>query len=343
MDSPPLPPDFDGRPDAEPDPDAERIWALLRRVDDKRERAYDVDAEWDRLADRLDLDAADDAEATAPAADAPARRADDRDARAPASAAPARLQGWVRGLAAAVVLVALVGGGLWWGRTASVETAPGEHTVVTLPDGSTVELNGASTLSYPRGFWSLPGVGADARTVRLDGEAFFSVVDRTRPFRVWTANARVEVLGTEFNVRTRAAAGPPTTDVTLMSGRVRLAGGAARAEAGGVVLAEEGQASRVVGTGAPTAPQAVDLKYVRAWRQGGFAMRRASVPAILQELERRYGAALRLRVPAAETDTMTLHYARDARLTDVLRDIALIQNLSYRETSQGYELVRSDS
>jgi transmembrane sensor len=90
----------------------------------------------------------------------------------------------------------------------------------------------------------------------------------------------------------------------------------------------------------PTPPQTTDLKYVQAWRTGGFGLVEASVPAILRELERRFGTSLRLGVPAAETETMTLHYARDARLEDVLRDICIVQGLTYRETSQGYELVR---
>ncbi|HKL87362.1 MAG TPA: DUF4974 domain-containing protein, partial [Salinibacter sp.] len=81
-------------------------------------------------------------------------------------------------------------------------------------------------------------------------------------------------------------------------------------------------------------------KYVQAWRQGGFVAIGAPLPAILRELERRFGTSLRLGVPPSKTDTMTLHYARDARLEDVLRDICLIQNLTFHETSQGYELVR---
>jgi transmembrane sensor len=225
-----------------------------------------------------------------------------------------------------------------------VQTAPGERTVVTLPDGSTAELNGTTTLRYPRGFNRLPWIGTSARTVRLDGEAFFSVTDRDRPFRVETANARVEVLGTEFNVRARGEEEGPQTRVAVTAGRVRVqAAGAGRAAAS-VVLEKAGQTSQVVGSeGRPTAPRVVDLKYVDAWRQGGFAMANASVSSILRELERRFGTSLRLRVPAVETDTMTLHYARDAELENVLHDICLIQNLSYRQTSQGYELVRNGS
>ncbi|WP_240328193.1 FecR family protein [Salinibacter ruber] len=318
--------------------DNERIWRLLQRTDEERAEAYNVDEEWDQLADRLDLDAAD-AEEGPSDTSPPSRRADDRPGRAPGSAA-GRRQRWTQVLTVAALVLCLVGGGvLWWSQPASVTAAAGERTSVTLPDGSTVELNGGTTIEYARGFSTLPLVEASAREVRLEGEAFFSVVDGDRPFRVETPNAQVEVLGTEFHVHARPQDDTPETRVAVASGEVRVAG--TSLETGAVVLDERGEASRVSGRNAPpSAPTLTDLKYVQAWRTGGFGLAEASLPAILRELEHRFGVSLRLKVPAAETDTMTLHYARDARLEDVLRDVCIVQGLTYHETSQGYELVR---
>jgi transmembrane sensor len=332
MDTPPLPSDFDGLTDGDDAAEYERIWALLRTTDDERGASFDVDDEWDRLADRLDLDS------TPAASDPQKRRAPDREAHS--SAAHRVPRRWMQTLAAAVLVIALVGAGAWWwSQPVSVTTPPGQQTTVSLPDGSSVELNGATTLTYARGFSSLLGTASSARRVTLDGEAFFSVVSADRPFRVHTANARVEVLGTSFNVRTRAEQSTPATAVAVLSGRVQVTGTDESVGTAAVTLDETGEMSRVVGTNAPSPPQSIDLKYVQAWRQGGFAMTGASLPAILRELERRFGTSLRLTAPVAKTDTMTLHYARNARLEDVLRDICLIQNLSYRQTSRGYELV----
>ena len=340
MDTPSLPSDFDGLADGgEREQDYARIWALLRRTDEERASSYDVDDEWSKLADRLDLD---DADALA-SADA-ARRAADRDPRAPTSESASRSRRLTGMLTAAALLLCVVGGGLlWWSQPVSVTTAAGERTVVTLPDGSTAELNGATTIEYARGFSSLPFVASSVRRVRLTGEAFFSVVDGPRAFRVETPNARVEVLGTTFNVQARTTDGSPETAVAVASGRVRVAGvsPSSGGTAASVVLDEGGQTSRVVGAnGTPSPPTAINLKYVQAWRQGGFGAIGAPLPTILRELERRFGTSLRLGVSPSKTDTMTLHYARDARLEDVLRDICLIQNLTFHETSQGYELVR---
>ena len=337
MNAPSRPPNFDELAD---DEDQARvfgwIWDHLRRSGEDAP-SYDVDREWTRLADRLDL--ADDAAPTA------RERRTDRGPRPSAAAPTARTRRWTQALTGAVLVLLIVGAGVWWwSRPVSVRTAAGEQTVVTLPDGSTAELNGGTTLSYPRGFGPLPGIEASARRVSLDGEAFFSVTDRDRPFRVETANARVEVLGTRFNVRSQTSGAPPETAVTVAVGRVRVSA-APEASAGpdaSVVLDDEGETSRVRGSAAPTVPETLELRYVEAWRQGGFAVFDASLPTILRELERRFGVPLTLRVPAAETESMSLHYARDAELEAVLRDVCFTQNLSFRRTSQGYELVRAD-
>lgn len=337
MNAPSRPPNFDDLAD---DEDQARvfgwIWDHLQRSDEDEPSSYDVDREWTRLADRLDL-----ADGAGPTA---RERRTDRGPR-PSAAATARTRRWTKALTGAVLVLLIVGAGVWWwSRPVSVRTAAGERTVVTLPDGSTAELNGETTLSYPRGFGPLPGVEASARRVTLDGEAFFSVTSRARPFRVETTNARVEVLGTRFNVRSQTSGGTSETAVTVASGRVRVtaASGTSGASSASVVLEDEGETSRVRGTAAPTVPESLELRYVEAWRQGGFAVFDAPLPTILRELERRFGVPLTLRVPAAETEPMSLHYARDAELEAVLRDICFTQNLSFRRTSQGYELVRAD-
>ncbi|WP_232798256.1 FecR family protein [Salinibacter altiplanensis] len=329
---PPLPPDL-RPPDADAARDYERIWTALYRTDAAQASEYDVDAAWADLADRLDL---------APLPDPVEDRRNERTARPPHEKDDARSSRYVRTLATAVLVVCAVAAGWWWQQPVSVTTAAGEQTTVTLPDGSTAEVNSATRLSYRRGFQSLPWVPASRRRVRLTGEAFFDVDEADRPFHVVTPNARIEVLGTTFGVRARTADDRSETTVTLSSGRVRLTPTTATSATSEVTLSEAGDRSRVVEEQGPTSPETVDLKYVRAWRNGGFAIRNAALPTVLDELERRFGVPLSLRVAPSETAPMTLHYAAEAQIEEVLRDICVIQGLSYRETSQGYELVRDD-
>ena len=75
-------------------------------------------------------------------------------------------------------------------------TLTAEMATQVLPDNSEVTLNAGTTLSYDQDSWS------EARSLSLDGEAFFEVQEGTT-FTVNTSNGSVTVLGTSFNVRTR--------------------------------------------------------------------------------------------------------------------------------------------
>lgn len=355
MDKESLPPDLRALADDEAKKqDYRMLWSLLQRSPSEEPAtadadAFDVDDAWTDLSRALDLDA------SSPSRNDRAPRAAHRRTRSEDAASRqsgVRRGVWASAAAAAVTVVALGMLALWWMQPVSVATAPGEQAAVTLPDGSTVELNGASRLQYDRGFDRLPLVQADARTVTLRGEGFFQVRSGNRPFRVQTENAMVEVLGTAFNVRAGASAERPSTEVTLEEGRVRVsrhspasssaspsADGAGERDGGktdGVLLDAPGLLSRVEGAERPTAPAKLDLKYMAAWRTGGFAAQNAPLTDILRDLERQFGADLRLAEGVNPDDTLTLHYARSVQLDDVLRDICVIQGLSYRKTQGGY-------
>ena len=82
-----------------------------------------------------------------------------------------------------------------------------------LPDGTVVSLHAGSQITYPERFSS------KKRNVKLEGEAYFEVAhDKTKPFIVASGDARVEVLGTRFNINTRKSAG--IMEVVLTSGKV---------------------------------------------------------------------------------------------------------------------------
>ena len=93
-------------------------------------------------------------------------------------------------------------------------TTVGGTRQTTLPDGSSIVLNGNSVISYPEKF------RADQREAKLSGEAFFRIVpDPTRPFKVSFDNVDVLVLGTSFNLR-KSNDGSIETQVS--SGRVKM-------------------------------------------------------------------------------------------------------------------------
>lgn len=89
------------------------------------------------------------------------------------------------------------------------------HLLVTLPDGSTVQLKQHSKLRYPARFASTK------REVSLEGEAFFDVVRNTKSkFIITSQKVQTIVVGTSFNVR--AYAGQATIEVRVVTGKVMV-------------------------------------------------------------------------------------------------------------------------
>ncbi len=126
------------------------------------------------------------------------------------------LIGWK---AAAAVVVLMVSSFLLYSYFSKpseiVVTANAGNIEQVLPDGSVVSLHAGSQITYPEKFT------ANSRNVELKGEAYFKVShDKTRPFIVASGDARVEVLGTEFNVNTKSPAG--NMEVVLTSGKISI-------------------------------------------------------------------------------------------------------------------------
>jgi transmembrane sensor len=86
---------------------------------------------------------------------------------------------------------------------------------ITLPDGSTVTLEGNSRLDMDKDF------NNTTRTVYLTGEAFFEVAkNRDKPFIVHTGNLVTKVLGTSFRIKALDKAEDVT--VNVLTGRVSV-------------------------------------------------------------------------------------------------------------------------
>lgn len=88
---------------------------------------------------------------------------------------------------------------------------------ITLPDGSTVKLKGATTIAHAENF-------AKNRRVKIDGEAYFTVTrDEAHPFTVESNGVTVTVLGTEFNMKAFEA--DTHAEVVLTTGKVEVTSG----------------------------------------------------------------------------------------------------------------------
>lgn len=177
--------------------------------------------------------------------------------------------------------------GLGWGgwqyqqlnHQGSLQTAFNERRQVELPDGSYLELNGSSHVQV--------AFSAGQRHVRLmAGEVMFTVAhDSGRPFVVDTAQGRVTVTGTRFDVRQDSA----STRVAVEQGSVRVQGK-------GASLAQltAGQGSHIDAQGQVAAPYAVNAATLTAWRQGKLVFDNATLAEVVAEVSRYRSQPLRV-------------------------------------------------
>lgn len=285
----------------------EKLWQAAPA---QRVAPPDVEIEWQRLASRLGLHQ-EGSVLTLPRKSKPA--------------VSSFSGGWLRytALAASLILIFSLAFYLIWSQTGSntIFTAAGEQTQVQLPDGSRVQLNYASRLVYPRSF-------GEERVVELDGEAFFEVQPGEQSFVVRTANARIRVLGTSFNIWAREQ----ETRVIVRSGRVALQPASAGSTA---VTLVAGEMASCRGEAELSPVQTVDAERLTGWLEGRIVLQETPLRESIEELRRAYDVQIRLQ-PASLGD-MTLSGSFEKKpLAELLEAICLALGLRYRVEGEVY-------
>jgi transmembrane sensor len=180
----------------------------------------------------------------------------------------------------------------------SYTTRTGEKAIVTLRDGSTVTLAPQTTLQLATDF------GRTSRTLRLKGEAYFSVPKSTGlPFIVQTVSATTRVLGTTFDVRQYAT--DRHARITVEGGRVSVA----RQTAPHTATTVAAGYGSIVGDSAIDVHDAND---VATWQSGRLMFRSASVTEVLQTLTRWYGYRFQVLDSAIVQQTVTLSLSTES-------------------------------
>ncbi|MCD9030617.1 FecR domain-containing protein [Luteimonas sp. Y-2-2-4F] len=240
--------------------------------------------------------------------------------------ADARRRAAVKRLAA--LLAAAPGAWLAWrlsgdaGWRADVRTATGERRSLTLPDGSRLDLNTATSMDI--------AFGPEERLLRLHtGEiAIDTGADPwtpARPFRVATPQGQVEALGTRFSVRVDGT----HTRVAVLQGAVRLepADGPGTAR---VLQAGQQAAFDAVQAEAPTTTDERAL----AWVHGMLAADAMPLADLLAELARHRRGLLR-----CDPEVAGLRVSGAFPLDDTARSLAMLEAtypVRVRSTAGGY-------
>jgi len=239
---------------------------------------------------------------------------------------PRRMVPKTYGIAAAILL--LLAMGLWFLWPSKTETPPqvvvvntlDQREEIQLPDGSRVWVNQRSALSY--------AAEDGARKVELEGEAYFEVVpDPERPFLVLTDGATTRVVGTSFNVR--AYPEDEEIRVDVVSGRVEVSLNAAGEKVG----LKEKEAARVIEEGQVLEKVEEASPNATAWKEQVLYLEGILLRDAVRDLERFYGAEIRLANDKAGNCDINIGEIRDQALEDVLELIteATILQLEKRD------------
>lgn len=174
------------------------------------------------------------------------------------------------GLAAACLALFVASDDLSLLLRADYRTGVGATRLVTLEDGSRIELDGASAIALDYG----PN---ERRVALLAGEAWFQVAaDSARPFVVEAAGGSVTALGTAFDVSTDGG----KTRVAVGEHRVSVSSG------GASVIVGAGQETGFERARAATSPVAVSNEYIGAWRRGALIVEDRPLGDVLSTLSR---------------------------------------------------------
>lgn len=166
-------------------------------------------------------------------------------------------------------------------------TAKGEQRTVQLPDGSLVYLNGGSEIRYPGTF------NGNKRQIQLvTGEIFLEVKrNEALPFIVKTEDKEVTVLGTSFSVQNR----PKDQQITVAvkTGKVSF-GNTGEEPAGQDLVLTPGRKGIFEKISGRLRQAPCPVTSIGGWRNDLFVFEDASLPAILDALEYRYGLQYRI-------------------------------------------------
>lgn len=195
-------------------------------------------------------------------------------------------------------------------------TDNGETYQVRLPDGSSVWLNAASTLKYPVSF-----AKSRNRRVELSGEGYFEVAkDKRRSFIVMTADQKVEVLGTHFNIQGYTDEAAIRT--TLLEGSVKVISVTGQNKVikpgeQATVLAEEINVSNA------------DVNDAIAWKNGDIQFDNKTIPDIMRQIARWYDVKVVYegKIPKGEWNGSV---SRTRNLSQVLKMMEKSKEVKFR-------------
>jgi transmembrane sensor len=219
----------------------------------------------------------------------------------------------VQWAAAAVFIILLGTSGFFRFYSKTITTQAGSHLALNLPDGSSVNLNAQSTLTYHPYWWRFE------RKVKFEGEGFFEVKKGNR-FSVVSRLGTTQVLGTSFNIFSR----DEVYKVTCITGKVKVI-----SNANDEKIIQPNSKAIINPDGKINLIQDIETLPEISWKDNNFRFTSVPVIEVFHEIERQYGITIN-----AKPDNYALYtgnFSKNQRVEDIL---------GYICPALGYKFVR---
>lgn len=205
----------------------------------------------------------------------------------------------------------------------TVETMPGQKSIVELPDGSKVWLNSETKLSYPSLFKD------KCREVKLLGEAFFEVTEMNDcPMKVHIGDIDIKVLGTRFNVSNYLS--DNSANVVLESGSVDLY--SSKEDLKNPLLSmKPGQKAVYLKNDRILSLKSVQTEQYTAWTRGELVFRDDPMTDVVRKLNRWYNTEIVITDSTISNYSYTATFQHES-LEQILELLSISAPIDYRIT-----------
>ena len=207
--------------------------------------------------------------------------------------------------------------------TTEIYTLTNETTNHILPDGSIIELNAATTISYHPYWWKFN------RSVNLEGEAFFKV-QKGEEFNVISNNGTTQVLGTSFNIYSRNE----KYNVYCKSGKVRVIDN----ELNEVIL-QPGLFAEIE-TNKIQLKNNINPKLILAWKSDMFIYKNTPLKNVFKDFETYYGIKIETNLNAISNLSYSGFFKRKTSINQALEIVCYSFDLNLDKINKDHYLVK---
>ena len=191
----------------------------------------------------------------------------------------------------------------------------------TLPDGSTVQLNKNSAITYANNF-------NKQREIKLTGEAFFTVVHNANiPFIVHAGNVSICDVGTSFNVKNKSG----YLEVIVETGIVKVS-----RQAASIVLKQH-EMIHVSATDKNLIKQTSDDLLYNYYRNNQFELNNTPLSRIVAVFNEVYGAHIRIEGQSLNNLPLTVTLKKDS--LDKMLQILLLTTPEIKMKKNGDDII----